>query len=41
LLLTPGALMVDLGVHGLVEDRSYPLGWADHRLSLPEPRLWG
>ncbi len=41
LLLTPGALMVDLGVHGLVEDRSYPLGWADHRLSLPDPRLWG
>jgi L-alanine-DL-glutamate epimerase-like enolase superfamily enzyme len=41
LLLTPGALMVDLGVHGLVEDRPHPLARADHRLSLPAPDLWG
>ncbi|MCZ8116211.1 dipeptide epimerase [Silanimonas sp.] len=41
LLLTPGAVMVDLGVHGLADDRPSPLGWADHRLSLPEPALWG
>ena len=41
LLLTPGAMMVDLGVHGLAEDRASRLGWSDHRLSLPTPELWG
>jgi len=41
LLLTPGAVMVDLGVHGLAEDRRVPLGWDGRRLSLPERGLWG
>ena len=41
LLLTPGAMMVDLGVHGLAEDQPSPLGWSGHRLSLPRPELWG
>lgn len=41
LLLTPGAMMVDLGVHGLAEDQASPLRWSHHRLSLPTPELWG
>jgi L-alanine-DL-glutamate epimerase-like enolase superfamily enzyme len=41
LLLTPGAAMVDLGIHGLAEDRPMPLGWDGRRLSLPERGLWG
>lgn len=41
LLLAPGAIMVDLGVHGLAEDRPMPLGWDGRRLALPEPALWG
>jgi L-alanine-DL-glutamate epimerase-like enolase superfamily enzyme len=41
LLLTPDAMMVDLGVHGLATDRASPLGWSDRRLSLPTSELWG
>jgi L-alanine-DL-glutamate epimerase-like enolase superfamily enzyme len=40
-LLAPGAVMVDLGVHGLAADHAAPLDCSGHAIRLPARELWG